>query len=118
MFTNSQLTPVKEWDPITIAKTPSSVKVKVKKNKVTVSWKKIKKSKKTKKLLSQIKRIQIQISTDPEFNQIVIDKMISKSKTKIMLKLRNKMVYYTRVRYVGVDGVSQWSSKKKVKTKK
>ena len=104
-------------DPITILKTPSSVKAKAKKSKVTVSWKKIKKTKKTKALLKQIKSIQIQYSTDPTFTQVTGIKSIGKKKTKAVLKLKKKTTYYIRVRYVGVGGYSNWSGVKKVKTK-
>ena len=107
------LTEVKER----IKKVPSSVKVKVKKNKVTVSWKKIKKTKKTKKLLSQIKGIQVQYSTDKRFNNNVVTKKLGKSKTKITLKLKKKKTYFIRVRYVGKDGYSKWTKAKRVKTK-
>ena len=104
-------------EPITIAKAPSSVKAKAKKNKATVSWKKIKKTKKTKALLSQIKSIQIQVATNPTFTYDVTNKNVGKNKTKISMKLRNKTTYYVRVRYVGSDGVSNWSKVKRVRTK-
>ncbi len=100
-----------------ILKKPSSVKIKVKKNKVTATWKKIKKSKKTKKLLGQIKSIQVQYSTDATFQQDVTIKKVKKDKTKTTLKLKRKTTYYIRVRYVGKDGYSKWSKVKKVRTK-
>ena len=105
-----------DQEKTTIAKTPASVKAKVKKNKVTVSWKKIKKNKAGKKLLKQIKSIQVQYSTDPSFKDAVTKK-VGKKKTKIKLKLQRKTTYYVRVRYVGADGVSRWSKVKRVKTK-
>lgn len=105
-------------EPITITKTPASLKTKVKKNAVTVSWKKIKKTKKTKKLLAQIKGIQVQYSTDPKFKQKPATKNVGKNKTKIVLKLQKKTTHYIRVRYVGKDGYSKWTKVKKVKTKK
>lgn len=104
-------------EPITIEKTPASVKAKVKKNKVTVTWKKIKKTRKTKKLLGKIKSIQVQYSTDPSFKKNVINKKLGKKKTKVVLKLQKKKTYYVRVRYVGTNGVSRWSKVKKVQTK-
>ena len=106
-------------EPITIAKAPASTKAKAgKKGKVTVSWKKIKKSKKTKALLGQIKSVQVQYSTDPNFAADVVTKTVSKKKTKLNLKLQKKTTYYIRVRYVGADGVSDWGAVKKVTTKK
>ena len=105
-------------EPVTITKAPASIKTKAKKGTVTVSWKKIKKSKKTKALLAQIKSIQVQYSTDPNFATDVNTKTLGKKKTKAVLKLQRKTTYYVRVRYVGSDGVSNWSATKKVKTKK
>ena len=109
--------PAKMKEPITINKVPSSVKAKAKKNKVTVSWKKIKKNKSGKKLLKQIKSIQVQYSTDPKFEQNINTKNVGKKKTKVKLKLQKKTTYYIRVRYVGNDGVSRWSKVKRVRTK-
>ena len=104
---------------ITIAKTPKSTKAKAgKKGRVTVTWKKIKKTKKTKALLGQIKSVQVQYSTDPNFAANVVTKSVSKKKTKVTLKLQKKTTYYIRVRYVGADGVSNWGAVKKVRTKK
>ena len=105
-------------EPITIKKVPSSVKAKAKKNKVTVSWKKIKKNKAGKKLLAQIKSIQVQYSTDKTFKKDVKTKSVGKKKTKVTLKLQKKTTYYVRVRYKGSNGFSKWSKVKKVKTKK
>ena len=106
-------------DIITIKKAPASVKAKAaKKGKVTVSWKKIKKTKKTKALLAQIKGIEVQYSTDPTFTNDVTTKNLGKKKTKVTLKLQKKTVYYIRVRYTdGAGGVSNWSKVRKVKTK-
>ena len=103
---------------ITIKKVPASVKVKAKKNKVTVSWKKIKKNKKGKKLLKQIKSVQVQYSTDPKFRKNTKTKTVGKKKTKVKLKLKKRTTYYVRVRYVGKGGVSKWTKTKKVKTRK
>ena len=93
------------------------MKAKAKKNKVTVSWKKIKKNKAGKKLLNKIKSIQIQYSTDKTFKNAKI-KNVKKTKTKVKLKLKKKTTYYIRVRYKGSNGFSKWSKMKKVKTKK
>jgi hypothetical protein len=65
-------------EPITIETPPASTKTKVKKNKVTISWKKIKKNKKTKALLGKIKAVQVQYSTDPEFKENVVTKTYKK----------------------------------------
>ena len=106
-------------EPVTIAKVPASTKAKAgKKGRVTVTWKKIKKTKKTKALLGQIKSVQVQYSTDPNFAADVVTKTVSKKKTKLNLKLQKKTTYYIRVRYVGTDGVSDWGAVKKVTTKK
>ena len=113
-------TPSTPTESITISKTPASVKAKAaKKGKVTVSWKKIKKTKKTKALLAQIKSIEVQYSTDPGFTTDVVTKPVSKNKTKVTLKLQKNTTYYVRVRYTdGAGGVSAWSATKRVKTKK
>ena len=104
---------------IAISQSPSSVKARAKRNKVTVSWKKIKKNKKNKALLNQIKGIEVEYSTDPNFSTDVVSKVVSKKKTKVTLKLQTKTTYYVRVRYTdGAGGVSNWSATKKVKTKK
>ena len=105
-------------EPVTINKTPASTKAKAKKGTVTVTWKKIKKSKKMKALLGQIKSIQVQYSTDPNFATDVVTKSVGKKKTKVILKgLQRKTQYYIRVRYVGSDGFSNWGAVKAVKTK-
>ncbi len=109
--------PVVVQEPITIPNKPAALKVKVKKNKATVSWRKIKKNKKGKALLKQISSIQIQYSTDPNFQTNVATKSAGKNKTKISLKLQKKTVYYIRIRYVGNGGVSAWTGVKRVKTK-
>ncbi len=93
------------------------MKAKAKKNKVTVSWKKIKKNKAGKKLLKQIKSIQVQYSTDKTFKKDVKTKSVGKKKTKVTLKLQKKTTYYIRVRYKAADGFSKWSTVKRVKTK-
>ena len=102
---------------VTISKSPSSVKAKVKKNKVTVSWKNIKK---TEKAYKQIKTVEVQYSTDKKFKKNVKTKRLAKSKTKIALTLKKNTTYYIRLRYVSNDkkNVSKWTKAKKVKTKK
>ena len=104
-------------EPITIPKPPASVKVTNKKNKVTITWKKRKVTKKTKKQLSKIKAVQVQYSTDPNFQENVIIKKFGKNKTKFAVRLQKKTTYFIRVRYVGIDGVSRWSGTKSVRTK-
>ena len=103
---------------IIISKRPSSVKVKASaKGKVRVSWKKIKKTKKTKALLKQIKKVQIQYGASKTAG--LRTKFLSGKKTSITLKLAKKKTYYIRVRYAdGKGGFSKWSGWKKVKTKK
>ncbi len=94
-----------------------SLRVKVKKNKVTVSWKKIRKTKSTQALLSRIRSIRIQYSTDPSFRKNVRTKKIGKNQTKITLNLKKKKTWYIRARYEGKGGaVSAWSGVKKVST--
>ena len=113
-----QLTVV--YEPTTIIKVPASVRAKVKKNKVTISWKKIKKTKKTKSLLAQIKGIEVQYSTDPSFPSATSVKVpLGKKKTKLVLKgLLPKTAYYVRVRYTdGAGGYSNWSKVKAFRTK-
>ena len=105
---------------ITIVTPPASVKAKAKKNKVTVSWKKIKKKKKTKALLAQIKSIEVQYSTDPSFPSATSVKVpLGKKKTKLVLKgLPPKTAYYVHVRYTdGAGGYSNWSKVKAFRTK-
>ena len=105
-------------EPITIASVPAKVKAKAKKNKVTVSWKKLKKTKKNKAMFAQIKAIQVQCATDPGFTQDVMIKSVGKKKAKAVFKLRKKTTYYFRTRYIdATGGVSDWSAGKKVKTK-
>jgi len=105
-------------EKITVDSPPKSVKAKAKKNKITVTWKKInKKTKPGKKLAKQVKCIQVQIATDQAFTNIVNNRQIGRNKTKYVVKLKKKTTYYVRVRYVGKDGgFSKWSAKKKVKT--
>ena len=110
--------PTSQQERITIPKPPVLKKLKTKKNKVTVTWNKIRKNKAGKKLLAQIKYIEIQAATDPEFKNIVSTRNVGKKKTKAtLMKLQRKTTYYVRVRYVGADGVPNWSKVKRIRTK-
>lgn len=105
-------------EQISVAKTPSKVKARARKNKVTVSWKKIKRNKKGKAFLKQISGIQVQYSTDPNFPAgNTVTRSLGKKRTRVKLKLLRKTTYYVRVRYVGSGGYSNWSKVKRVKTK-
>ena len=104
-------------EPITVPKAPAYVRAKGKKAKVIVTWRKIKKTTKTKALRAMIQGIQVQAATDPDFKNIVKTVSIEKNKTKVKLKLPGQTSYYVRVRYVGADGVSAWSKVKKATTK-
>ena len=104
-------------EPITVPKAPAYVRAKGKKAKVIVTWRKIKKTTKTKALRAMIQGIQVQAATDPDFKNIVKTVNIEKNKTKVKLKLPGQTSYYVRVRYVGADGVSAWSKVKKATTK-
>ena len=104
---------------ITISKKPTIKKPTASKGKITVNWKHFKnKTKKGKKIWKKIKKVQIQCSTDKNFQNIVKDVKIGKSKTKYAIKgLKKKTTYYVRVRYYDGTGYSKWSKVKKVKTK-
>lgn len=105
---------------ITINYTPRKLKAKAKKKKITVSWKKIKKTKKTKTLLKQIHGIEVQYSTDPGFPvESSVKVPLGKKKTKLVLKgLQPKTQYFVRVRYTdGAGGYSNWSAVKAFRTK-
>ena len=91
-----------------------------KKNRVTVRWKKINKTGKTKALYNQIKSVQIQYSTDPFFpKEATITKTAKKTRTwRVIKSLKRKTVYYFRVRYAdGSGGYSNWSKVMKARTK-
>ena len=103
---------------ITISTRPAAVKAKVRKKKnVTVSWKKIKKTKKTRALRKKIKSIQVQYADNKSFTNNLHTKKVGKCKTKVTFKLKRKKTYYVRARYVGSDGYSKWSKVKKIRTK-
>ena len=110
-----------ETEEITISKIPSSVKAKAaKKGKVTVRWKKLKKTKKNKALWNQISGIEIQYSTDSSFRTNVVTRTVGKKKAKLQIKgLNRNTTYYVRIRYTdGYGGYSGWSKARTVKTKK
>ena len=109
-------TTVMPTEPITINKAPASVRAKAKGRRVTITWKKIKKSRKNKALLKRIKGIEVQYSTNPNFPDGSIKRRIGKSKTKLVLSgLQRKTAYYVRVRYVdGAGGCSNWSAVKHI----
>ena len=82
-----------------------------------VKWKKV-----SKKNLKKIKKVQVQISQDPDFNTGVKNKYVSAKKTTYKFKkLKPKNIYYVRVRAYtkkyGVVRVSDWSGLRTVKTK-
>ena len=105
---------------ITISYKIKGVKVKAKKNKAVITWKKIlRKSKKQKAIYKQIKYICIEVSTDPNFKNIIMTKTVGKKKRKITLAgLKKRTIYYFRL-YVGGDsGIGPYSEIKKARTKK
>ncbi len=90
--------------------------------KVIVSWKKSskKKTKKQKKALKKAKKIEVQYSTDKDFNKKVKTETIKKNATEVVLKKAKKnKTYYVRMRYIDEEGnVSEWSEVSKIKTGK
>ena len=93
------------------------IKLKAEKKKIKITWKKL-----SKKDLKKVKKIQIQVSTDPDFKNILLDKFISAKKSSYTVKkLTRNTKYYIRIRSYtekdGVRNVSQWIKKSK-KTKK
>ena len=94
---------------VTVSQSPSSVKAKVKKNKVVLSWRNIIKE-------GWVKSIQIQYASNPSFTKGKGMKTVGKSKTSATLKLKSHKTYYIRLRYKGIDGFSKWSAVKKVRT--
>ncbi len=70
-----------------------------------------------KALLKNIKKVEVQYSTDKNFKNAVT-KQVGKKKNKLTLtNLKEDQNYYVRLRYVGKKGTSEWSSTKKIKTK-
>ena len=89
----------------------------VSKKKIKVSWKKL-----SKKVRKEVKQIEIQVSTDPEFRTILKTKLVKSSKTSYTISgLKKKTTYYVRIRAYNEKGglkyVSEWVAKSK-KTKK
>lgn len=87
-------------------------KPKAAKKAVTVKWKKV-----SKKNMKKVAGIQIQIATDPGFNNIVKATTAGKKKTSKKIKgLASKQAYWVRVRTYRNDGgvmhVSAWKTKK------
>ena len=86
--------------------------------KVKVTWKKL-----SKKVRKKAKMIEIQISTDKTFTNILKTKTLKSSKTSYTFSgLKKNTKYYVRIRVYTEEGnikyVSPWSSVKKIKTKK
>ena len=100
---------------VTVNKTVKSIKTKVKKNSITLLWKKDKRT--LKKYKNRIKKIDIQVATDKNFIKIVKNTSVSKNATRYVFKGKKKMTYWIRIRYRATDGVSKWVVKK-VKTKR
>ena len=88
------------------------------KKKVKVEWKKL-----SSKVRKKAKMIEVQISTDKAFTEILKTKALKSSKTSYTFSgLKKNTKYYVRIRVYTEDGnvkyVSPWSSVKKIKTKK
>ena len=103
--------------PKTAAKVSGTIKARASKSKVTISWKKVKDTRKTKKTLGKIRYVQVQCSPDKKFKKAVISKKVKKSKTKAVFSLTRKKTWYFRIRYIGTKGVSRWSKVGKIKVK-
>ena len=103
--------------PKTVAKVSKDTRTKAAKSKVTISWKKVKDTKKTKKTLGKIRYVQVQCCLDRKFTKTVISKKVKKSKTKAVFSLTRKKTWYFRIRYIGTKGVSHWSKVGKIKVK-
>ena len=104
---------IAESEPkVTIPKTVKSLKAKAKGKKVTVTWKKDKKTIKKQK----IKGYEIRVSQEKDPEKALITKRLGKGKTKWKAKLK-KGTWYVWIRYFRGDGVSNWKMKK-VKVKK
>ena len=103
--------------PRTAAKVSGTIKTKASKSKVTISWKKVKDTKKTKKTLGKIRYVQVQCALDKRFTKTALSKKVKKSKTKAVFSLSRKKTWYFRIRYIGTKGVSRWSKVGKIKVK-
>ena len=93
-----------------------------KKNQIKVEWDKL--SSKDLKKIKKIKniKIQVQVSTDKNFENDVTTKTVKTSKSSVTVKgLKKGKKYYVRVRLYGEDGGTQYYSKwtkKNIKLKK
>lgn len=96
------------------------VKVKAKKNKAVITWRKIsRKTKKQKAIYKQIQYICIEVSTDCDFKNIIQRKNVGKNKTKITIAgLEKGTRYYFRLYVLGASGIGPFSNIIKAKTKK
>ena len=103
--------------PETAAKVSGTIKARASKSKVTISWKKVKDTRKTKKTLGKIKYVQVQCAPNRKFKKAVLSKKVKKSKTKAVFSLSRKKTWYFRIRYIGTKGVSRWSKVSKIKVK-
>lgn len=97
---------------ITIPKTVRKLKASVKGRKVTITWKKDKKTIRKHK----IQGYELRISQEKDPEKAVIRKQLGKNKTKHKVKLK-RGTWYVWIRYFRGDGVSNWKMKK-VKVKK
>ena len=98
---------------ITIPKTVKKLKASAKGGKVTVTWKKDKKTIKKQKI--QGYEIRVTSEADPK-SDAIITKKLGKGKTKFTFK-PGKGTWHVWIRYYRADGVSNWKHKK-VKVKK
>ena len=92
-------------------KAPKMTKVKVKKTKATLKWKK------NKKMQKMAAECEIQIATDSSFRNIVLKQKLPKKKTSFKFPGTGKTRYYARVRYISAVNYSMWSKTKQFKLK-
>lgn len=104
-------------ESITIPVSPTNLKAKVKKGKVTLTWNKFPKKGKKLARLKNVNKVDVQVSIYKNFNDRGLIKKLGKKKNKVTFELQRNTVYYFRVRYRGADGYSEWSKIKQVKTK-
>ena len=105
-------------EQVTLKKIKISKVTAVSKKKVKVAWKKL-----SSKVRKKAKMIEVQISTDKSFAEILQTKTMKSSKTSCTFSgLQKNTKYYVRIRVFTEEGnikyVSPWSSVKKIKTKK
>ena len=96
-----------------------------KNGKVTIKWDKLRKKIKNSEIWKTAKYVEIQYSTDKEFQKNVKTKKFKKGSVKkekaksTLSKLKRKKTYYIRARLIDAKGTgSNWSRTVKVKTKK